>query len=359
MSDPITTIRSLAGQLGLSRTTVSDALRGRGRMAASTRQRVIRNAATAGYQVNPLTATVLAEIRRTRSSAYRGTIAVVDVREESHWPHGPFPLQVIAGARDAASALGFLTEQFTVGNLALSWTRLDSILYSRRIHGVIVLPAWQEPDLSVLDWSRYAGIYTDHRIVPPGLHSVCTDHYGSMMALLELLRRRGYRRIGLMLDTGRDERIYYAQSAAFTAFHRAQGIAAPVPTLITENYPPRYEDEFAPWFRRHHPDVVLSHFAETLAWIKRCRLRTVETGFVILNVIEKIVPCAGLDLQPRVIGRRAAELVVGQLLRNELGVPACPSRTTILARWVEGPTVRPGALYPQAVSRLPGLGTWK
>ena len=33
--------------------------------------------------------------------------------------------------------------------------------------------------------------------------------------------------------------------------------------------------------------------------------------------------------------------VDGQILRNEFGVPAWPSRTVVQARWVEGPTVRP------------------
>jgi LacI family transcriptional regulator len=133
-----------------------------------------------------------------------------------------------------------------------------------------------------------------------------------------------------------------------------------VPILITVDHP-RYEGEFAPWFRRHQPDVVLSHFAEPLDWIKQSRPRAAETGFVLLNVIAhtQTAPCAGLDLQPRVIGRRAAELIVGQLLRNELGIPVCPSRTTILARWVEGPTVRPADHHYPLISRLPGLDFWQ
>ena len=51
-------------------------------------------------------------------------------------------------------------------------------------------------------------------------------------------------------------------------------------------------------------------------------------------------PCAGLDLQPRVLGVRAAELLIAQLQRNELGIPEWPSTTTIAARWADGPTVR-------------------
>ena len=71
-----------------------------------------------------------------------------------------------------------------------------------------------------------------------------------------------------------------------------------------------------------------------------CRPAGEPPGFVLLNILHRTEPCAGLDLQPRLLGARAAEMVVGQILRSEFGIPAWPSRTTVQARWVEGPTVR-------------------
>jgi LacI family transcriptional regulator len=324
--------------LGVSRTTVSDALRGQGRIGSKTVQRVRDAANLAGYRVNPLTSTVLGAIRRGRGPGLHGTIAVVDLRESTHWPHGPFPREIVTGVRERAAEMGFSIEVFTVGMPALSWPRLESILRARGIHGIVFLPAWSEPDLSALDWSRLTGIYTDYAIVRPGLNSICVDHYGSMLALLGRLRELGYVRPGLILQQGRDERIQHSHSAAFSAFH-ATHEGEVVPMLVTENAP-RLAEDFAPWFRLHRPDVVLSHFSETIKWIEACRAARSGTGFVLLNLIECALPCAGFDLQPHILGRRAAELVVGQLLRNELGVPDWPSRTTIPARWVDGPTVR-------------------
>ena len=40
--------------------------------------------------------------------------------------------------------------------------RLDGILQSRAIHGLLLLPSWYAPDWSGLEWSRYAGVYTDY-----------------------------------------------------------------------------------------------------------------------------------------------------------------------------------------------------
>ena len=331
-------INTLARALGLSRTTVSDALRAKGRVSPATVKRVRLAAKAIGYQPNPLLATVLGTINRAGGSSFRGALAVVELHEPGH-PHGLFPRELIAGAKARAAEMGFSIAEFVVGPAGLTWKRLDSILQSRGIHGIIVLPAWWDPDLSVLDWSRYAGIYTDHVTAGFELHSVCPDHYGSMLSLLTLLAARGYRRPGLLLQHQRDERIRHRQSAAFRAHQSTHGTGELIPPLITSEYP-QFQTEFAPWFRAHRPDVVLSHFPETREWMKTCA-PAAPPGFVLLNILDKTYPCAALDLQPRILGARAVELVVGQILRNEFGVPAWPSRTTVQARWVEGPTVRP------------------
>lgn len=331
-------LKSLAQSLGLARTTVSDALRGKGRVGAATIRRVRRAAKLAGYRPNPLVAAVLGSINRSQGSRFRGSVAVVDLHETSHWPHGPFSRELVAGAKARAAEMGFSIDEFIVGSEILPWHRLDSILQSRGIHGVMVLPAWFQPDLSALNWSRYAGIYADHVTTGPELHSICPDHYGSMLSLLTLLAGRGYRRPGLVLSRGRDERVQGRQSAAFTSFQTGQGRGHFVPPLIVPEQ--ALETAFGPWFRRHRPDVVLSHASETLDWLKACGGSEVP-GFVLLNILHGAAPSAGLDLQPRIIGARAIELVVGQVLRNEFGVPRWPSRTTVQARWVEGSTVRP------------------
>ncbi len=65
-------------------------------------------------------------------------------------------------------------------------------------------------------------------------------------------------------------------------------------------------------------------------------------GFVSLNLLMTTRRCAGLDLQPRTLGARSAELLIAQLQRNETGIPEWPTTTTIPGRWVDGPTLRTG-----------------
>ena len=220
----------------------------------------------------------------------------------------------------------------------LTVARLDSILKSRGIHGVVVLPSWYAPDWSGLDWSHYAGVYTDYVIERPALHCVCCNHYRSMMAALHELFARGYRRPGLYLEHGRDDRTQRRFSAAFRSFQENHAGLEIVPPLL---FFERKREEFCAWFRRHRPDVVLAHFTEVIEWMEQGGARVPQThGFVSLNLQYKTRPCAGLDQQPAELGARAVELLIAQLQRNELGVPACATTTTIPARWVDGPTVR-------------------
>ena len=334
---PLANVRSLARQLGLSASTVSDALRRKGRVSAATNDKVHAAAQAAGYRVNPLTAHVLAEIRRTRGQNLRGTIATVEIDEPGH-DHGPHPRELVIGARERAAEMGFLIEEFVVGPRGLRLSRLDSILQARGIHGIIVLPSWYQPDLAALDWSRYAGIYTDYVTTRPALDSVSPDHYGSMLSLLQQLLDRGYRRPGLVLQHGRSERIQHRQTAAFHAMGQADARMERVPILTTPGEPQRHEVER--WLGKHRPDVVLAHHPELQDWANAWA-RGQHIGFVLLNVLARQKPCACLDLQPRILGARAAELLVGQILRNQPGTPQWPSRTTVEARFVDGPSLRP------------------
>lgn len=339
MPAPAPTLRSLAKILGLSRTTVSDALRGSPRVDPSTAARVKKVAKEAGYHRNPLAGALMSELRRSRGTAFRGVLAAVDFHEPDRPDSAArFHRELVLGADARATDLGFKVEKFVVGHNGLSVHRLDSILQSRGINGIFLLPAWDEPDLSALDWTHYAGIYTDYIIERPALHSVCSDHYRSLLAALQRIAALGYTRPGLFLQKHHDERLQYRWGAAFRTFQEHHDSIKPVPPLTVEKFS---REAFTAWFRQHKPDVVLSHNTEAIDWMETCGAVVPSThGFVSLNVLMKTRPCAGLDLQPRQLGARGAELLIAQLQRNESGIPEWPSTTTIPARWVDGPTLR-------------------
>lgn len=328
----------MARTLGLSRTTVSDSLRDHPRVKAETRAKVQAHARAVGYRFNPLASSILGEVRRTRLSAFHGVLAVVSLDEPSRpqFP-GPYWHDLLRGAAERADHLGFKLERFLVGSPGVSVHRLDTILRSRGISGVMIMPAWGRPDFRTLDWSHYAGVYVDYLIDRPALHSICPDHPRAMVTALEHLRALGYRRPGLVLLEQDSIRVQHRWAAAYLAQLTLNKGLELIPPLML---PQLDESLFAKWFRQHKPDVVLGHRTEFVSWMTGCGARVPEThGFCCLNIDINDTPTAGLDLQPYHIGVSGIDIVISQLHRNEYGIPDLPLNTTVPAHWVEGPTL--------------------
>lgn len=337
---PAPSLRQLAHELGLSHTTVSEALRGSPRVKPATRAKVLRAAKALGYQRNPLAGALMSEMRRSRAGTFRGTLAVLDLDGPEGRPAGAvrYHKELTKGATKRAEELGFKADAFTVGRGGLSLERLDTILQSRGIGGIFLLPVRETPDLTRLDWTHFSGIYSDYVIERPGLHAVCSDHYRAMLTALEKLRALGYRRPGVVLQAAHDARLLHRWEASYHAYQNHHEGMTRLPPLILDS--PR-EADFIKWFRRVKCDVVMAHSAEVLTWMQAAGARVPEThGFCCLNVMNSATPCAGLDLQPRLLGVRGMELLISQVLRNECGAPDQPLTTTVPAAWVDGETLR-------------------
>jgi LacI family transcriptional regulator len=329
----------MARELGLSRTTLSDALRGSPRVKAETARRVCAAAKAAGYERNPLTGAVMSQLRRSRGQQFRGVLGVVEVVPADHPPLAVrFNDALVEGIVARGRTLGFEVERFVVCPSGLSLQRLDTILFTRGIQALILLPAVGFPDFSALSWNRYTAVYADYYVDHPPLHCVCLDHYRSMVALVQELSARGYRRPGLVMEITLDERLQYRWEGAFIALQKYLPELTQVPALQFRDLK---RDAFEAWFKKYNPDVVLGHFPEVVPWMKRCGAKLPKThAFVCLNSLRTDGDCATLDFQAPQLGGRACELVIGQLLHNEFGVPVQPSLTTIPAKLIEGPTLR-------------------
>lgn len=338
---PQPTLRTLAKSLGLSRTTISDALRGSPRVNPKTVERVRAAAEAAGYQRNPLTGAVMSLLRRSNGQHFRGVLAALEIVDDPRAAYVErYNNAVLKGATDRAQQLGFNIEHFDVSRDDLRLPRIDSILHARGIQGIVVLPCSGFPDLSSLSWSRLTAVYTDYSIDRPALHCVCSDHYRSMVNAMQILHERGYRRPGLVIDSILEERLQYRWEGAFLAVQNVH--TEPADRVTPLRFKNLGREEFAQWFKKHEPDVVISHVADVVNWMKSCGAKVPKShGFLCLNSLRATVPCAALDQQPNELGARAAELVIGHVMHNEYGPPTQPSLSSIPARWVEGPTVRP------------------
>lgn len=334
------TIRSLAADLKLSVATVSEALRDSKRVHPETRERVKAHAKKLGYQANPLLGATFSALRMARHHGFSGMLALVDVAAGPKPELMLFHREVVRGATARAKELGFGAEVFWVGKSApaLSVKRLKQVLRARGIYGVIFLPFDRLQDFSEFDFQQISAVGMDHRLVKPSLHTVQPDHYLSMRRALERLAGRGYARMGLCIEARKDERVDHKWSSGFLSFFRLAGRELAVPPLIAETLS---REAFRRWFRAHKPDVIIGHGQIMVEWLREMRVKVPDdVGFFRINVTERSQPCAGLDLQPHLLGAVAVETVVAMLHRREQGVPRFPNTISIDAVWSDGPSLR-------------------
>lgn len=333
------TLRTLASSLGLSAATISEALRDSPKVKSETKLRVLEAARQAGYRPNPLVGSVMADLRRQQLQGSRGVIGALNSDEAANPRRARYHQAIVEGAARRAEELGFRLEQFWVGEKKLSLKRLNTVLLTRGIQGVVVMPFEESQDWSAADWSRLSAVRMDYCLSHPVLHTICPDHHGSLLRSVGRLWERGYRRIGLYVRRASEARILFKWTAAFLGFHLTIPHETQVPPLIFDS--PDRED-FLRWFDRHRPDVIIGHHTDVIGWLADRGLRVPDdVGFFNLNTTQDPYPAAGLDLLPRQLGAAAVESVVAQIQRTERGVPAHAKTITLEGAWVDGPTLRP------------------
>src|SRR4051812_23517820 len=107
-------LRQLAHELGISHTTVSEALRGSPRVKAETRDKILKAATALSYQRNPLAGALMSEMRRSRAGTFRGVLAVLDLDGPEGRKLGParYHSELTKGATQRAEQLGFKADVF-------------------------------------------------------------------------------------------------------------------------------------------------------------------------------------------------------------------------------------------------------
>jgi DNA-binding LacI/PurR family transcriptional regulator len=189
------TIRDIAEAAGLSVTTVSHALSGRGRVAPATRERVARIADELGYTANVHAVRLVSG--RSRTLAIQ--IAGFSSGDQSQFlPDTAYFMDVLNGAAAAGSQLGY--------QLVLMPYDADTAgMHPLAIDGAIIVdPAGDEPLAEVLTREGVPVVTAGRPVVGPTIHPWIDNNHGPVaLRMLEHFATQGYRRPALMVTTAR------------------------------------------------------------------------------------------------------------------------------------------------------------
>jgi DNA-binding LacI/PurR family transcriptional regulator len=334
------TLTDIASRLGISKMTVSRALRGGRHVTADLRGRILQMAAELGYRPDPEIAKLMTHMRSKRQSRAPQTLALVWSDLAPGKPAlSPWSQQLLQGASHRADELGYKLEEFHLAERGMDARRMSTILEARGIRGLVLSPLLSRSrgHLS-MDWHRFASVVIGLGYARPVLHRVHHHHFIGMMTAMRRLKKLGYRRIGFFSNRTVDERMFGAWSASFLTHH-------PLPVeqasemLCLERTPTRHV--FAEWLRRAKPEVVIDGGQQAFDWLHGHGMPMPgEIGYATLSWTSLFPERAGMDQQAEVLGAAAIDLLAAQITHNEHGIPAHPKIVMTEGVWREGKTVR-------------------
>ena len=325
------TLSDIAHQLGISKMTVSRALRGERHVGAAMRDKVRKVAEEMGYRPDPEIAKLMTHMRRTRAKAAPRTLAFVWAERDAETITGSsWSQQLLLGARQQAQKLGFELEEFYLKARGMTGRRLSGVLEARGIPGFILSPLLSRSRGHVrMAWENFSSVVIGLGYARPALHRVHHHHFLGMMTALRRLRKLGSKRIGFYCGSTINERMFRAWSASFLAHHP---LARPEGLLALRKSPAKAD--FLAWVKAEKPEVVVDGGHVVEDWLKAIP-EARRPRHVSLAWRADHADVAGIDQQADVLGAAAVDLLVAQYQQNERGIPTAPRIVTTEGVWRE------------------------
>lgn len=336
----------VAKAVGVSKNTVSLALRGSPRISAETRKRIAETAESMGYRLNPTVAHLMAQLRQNRSPGYQATLALVNGNKDrdAFTSHSTIPYY-IQGCLRRAKQLGYQLDEFWMHDPDMPVSRWQSILRARNIRGILIVGLMEHnrlPAQLAPLWDEFPTVVTGVRTREPALSFACSDHHALALEALEKAVALGYRRPALVLDSVIDE----LTEGRFTAgFLTGQSRLVPAKQRTSGFYDVvaarRDRALFGKWLEKNQPDVIFTLYHEVRRWLQDLGLRVPEdVGLIQYEWRPDHAEWAGMDQRNDLVGEAAMDMLISLVHHNERGVPEHPRATMIGCHWVDGATVR-------------------
>lgn len=351
MDKPRVLMKDVAKVAGVHQTTVSLALRNHPSLPESTRERIQKLAEDMGYRPDPALSALVAYRQATKNQPSEQVIAwIINVRDPERVKTLHFHRQLMEGAKERASTLGYKLDTFWFGTEYKDSKSLNRVLNARGIQGLILgaFDYYNEP--FELDWELFSAVKINPLPKQLSYDTVFCNQIDAVGMAISELKRLGIKRIGLAVSEFEEVHKQFTFAAGYFANRR-------------EIEP---EDWIQPYYFQHGPDYGEDVTAGTLEWARENKVQAlvsnwnsmedvvrqlVEEGqdcrFVPLDANEKTVKYGGINQDHRENGRRAIDMLVGQIKTFRRGPETSPCTTLVTPKLIPLPEVCPLKLEMQ------------
>jgi len=343
------TLADIAAKAGVHVTTVSLALRDHPSIPPVTRARIRDVARKFGYQRDPLLdALNFHRARRNQQPRSVNSAFVVHAGTTRLFSGSHYQPLVYAGAKAAAEARGHTLDIFVVGQGHLAPARLNTILNTRGITGVLLSTFEIDIEQLDLDWDQFCAVKIECLHLTPHLDAISNDQLQVARLAMQQLRRLGYRRIGLA--TAREDQTRLAESFGMGVLIEQASLpeAECVPPLIFSLAEvPQLPRLIPAWMQANQIDVIISNWIELFETFATAGIRLPENvAFACLDVPPTMPHVAGVVQNHRLVGQRAMEQLAIMTDAYQRGVPEAQTITFIPGYWQNGVTAPQKARRP-------------
>jgi DNA-binding LacI/PurR family transcriptional regulator len=303
-----------------------------------------------GYRTNATVANLMAQLRASRTPKYQATLGLLNVSSDPKTLTGLCTFREWAkGCQERAVQMGYGLDPFWLHEPGISPARLAKILESRNIRGLIIAALLDRsglPEEFETIWQGFACVAVGVRPASPPLNFSSNDQYSTALHAVQRLWQYGYRRIGLVLSPEVDAMVDRRFSAGFWAGHEGLVECDRIPTFPFHS---AREMSFRAWYAQHRPDAIVCIHDQVKKWIEEMHIKIPEeVGLAHLDRHEDLPDWSGMNQNNTLVGAAAVDMLVGQLHRNEVGLPEFPKASFIQSSWVDGPTTARHAVRKHA-----------
>ena len=330
---PLTT-RDVAAAANVNQSTVSRALRNDPKIRPEVREKILKCAEKLGYRPNPFVSAFTASVRSYRRSPKGAVLGLLDCFPKKA---ATTYLTYRVGAEERARQLGFQPETFYLEDLDFSFKRLNQMLWTRSILGLLVLPVPFGFDLSGLAFERLATATVDTSLHKVLIHRAEPDYFQGMQLALGMLEARGYRRITFCTTCHEVRLLDEEWLGSFTGWQAMKPESERMEPFIGETHEP---GPFKAWFKKHRPDAIIANSNPFFKWTHEMGYDAPRVANISLSASPKHPELAGVSQNQGDVGAAAVDLILGQIHRNDFGLSAKPKKVLIPGTWVEGQSVR-------------------
>lgn len=335
MSRP--TLQQIADIVGVTRATVSLALRSHPSIPKATREKIIACAEKVGYRPNPLISALMVDLRMRNTSKKWCALAYATPYTDREMEILPAARRYFDGAKTRAETLGYELIKFHYSRETLSDTRLGKILFARNIAGVLLSPGKTANYKVTLPWENLCAATLGYTLQTPILNRSVNHQFHTISMAIKKAREYGYKKLGLLLHNEDDEKTEHLLMAGFLAHQTTLPANMRIPILYRDTIS---DAELRRWIKNHKPDalLVLRH-----TWIERLHKAGIkipdDVAVVLLDRSDVHTGVAGIDQRPDMVGAAGIDLVTQDLITSNYGLPEATKTVLTEGVWIDGDTL--------------------